>query len=272
MSDLPAWFDQCVMRGPGFLPWHRAFLLHVENDLRAIAPSITIPYWDWTEDAAEPAASPLWADNFCGGSGVESDHWRVADGPFAFNKGHWHVPAYEGYPEPGLKRQFGLRAGSLPTREDLLLALGGTLYDTPPYNANASNPGFRNRLEGWITQRGDPQVGTSGTQLHNRVHMWVGGNMTLMTSPNDPLFFLHHSFLDKIWSDWQANMVKTNEAWAPHYAPLKDGPPGHNLHDWLTPWKHKISDLMDIASLGYAYEPAPAPLHLTPMNQSPFGA
>ena len=25
------------------------------------------------------------------------------------------------------------------------------------------------------------------------------------TSPNDPVFFMHHCFVDKIWADWQGN-------------------------------------------------------------------
>ena len=51
--------------------------------------------------------------------------------------------------------------------------------------------------------RGDSRVKTVGSQLHNRVHLWVGGNMAPMTSPNDPVFFLHHCFVDKAWADWQ---------------------------------------------------------------------
>ncbi|HEX5847186.1 MAG TPA: tyrosinase family protein, partial [Rhodoplanes sp.] len=27
--------------------------------------------------------------------------------------------------------------------------------------------------------------------------------MAPMTSPNDPVFFLHHCFVDKAWADWQ---------------------------------------------------------------------
>jgi tyrosinase len=81
-------------RGPSFLPWHREFLLQLEEDLRSIDASITIPYWDWTEDAADPVSSPLWSDKFLGGNGVEGDHWRVADGPFAYGRGNWPVPAY----------------------------------------------------------------------------------------------------------------------------------------------------------------------------------
>ena len=41
--------------------------------------------------------------------------------------------------------------------------------------------------------------------LHNLVHRWVNGNMLDMTSPNDPVFFLHHAAIDRMWSIWQAN-------------------------------------------------------------------
>jgi tyrosinase len=243
-------------RGPSFLPWHRAFLLQIENDLRKIDASITIPYWNWTEDSADPTKSPIWSDKFLGGNGIECDHWRVADGPFAYGKGNWPVPSYpnEGYPEPGLKRQFGLYASTLPTSEDLTLARSESLYDTPPYNSSPFTTGFRNRLEGWVTQRGDSRISTPGTQLHNRVHVWIGGNMLLMTSPDDPVFFLHHCFIDKVWAAWQAAMLESNPDWAPHYAPLKDGPKGHNLDDVLKPWERRIKDVLDIAELGYEYE------------------
>ena len=47
-------------RGPNFLPWHREFLLQVESDLQGIDASLSIPYWDWTQDAASsPTASPI---------------------------------------------------------------------------------------------------------------------------------------------------------------------------------------------------------------------
>ncbi|MGX0890491.1 tyrosinase [Pseudomonas sp. ADAK2 TE3594] len=243
-------------RGPSFLPWHREFLLQVENDLQAIDASITIPYWDWTQDAADPTMAPIWADSFLGGNGVEGDSWRVADGPFALSKGNWPVPKYaeELYPVPGLKRQFGVYANSLPTKDDLTLAMAERLYDTPPYNSGPFTLGFRNRLEGWITQRGDSRVTTPGTQLHNRVHAWVGGSMILMTSPDDPVFFLHHCFVDKVWADWQTATAKKNPDWAPYYAPLRDGPSGHNLDDVLRPWSRKIKDTFAITTLGYEYE------------------
>ncbi|MCP1485756.1 tyrosinase [Pseudomonas fluorescens] len=258
-------------RGPSFLPWHRAFLLKFENDLQAINPSITIPYWNWTEDAADPHNSPVWAEDFMGGNGVEGDDWRVATGRFAYKHGQWPVPSYpdDDLPGPGLKRQFGLVVNSLPTPEDLQMALRESLYDTPPYDSGPTVRGFRNRLEGWITQRGDPQVTTAGSQLHNRVHLWVGGNMLPMTSPDDPVFFLHHCFVDKVWADWQSLMLQSNERWAPHYAPLVNGPKGHNYDDVLEPFAQSARNVSDITDLGYEYE-APRLIldHVKP--RSPF--
>jgi hypothetical protein len=43
---------------------------------------------------------------------------------------------------------------------------------------------------------------------HGAVHVGVGGDMAVMTSPNDPVFFLHHAMVDKIWNDWQ--LVKSD--------------------------------------------------------------
>ena len=41
-----------------FLPWHRAFLLYLENDLQVIDSTVTLPYWDWTNDNdSDPASS-----------------------------------------------------------------------------------------------------------------------------------------------------------------------------------------------------------------------
>ncbi len=39
--------------GPAFLPWHRQFLMMFEQELRAIEPEVTLPYWDWSVDNAE---------------------------------------------------------------------------------------------------------------------------------------------------------------------------------------------------------------------------
>jgi tyrosinase len=270
-------------RGPAFLPWHREFLMQVEADLRSIDPLAFVPYWDWTADAAleNPASSPLWAPDFMGGDGLESDEWRVQDGPFAYAAGDWDIPPYpdDGLPGRGLKRQFGRLLPTLPTAEDLALARGEVFYDTPNYDQTPFTVGFRNRIEGWVTVRGDGRVKTTGSQLHNRVHLWIGGNMAPMTSPNDPVFFLHHCFVDKVWADWQAEQKANNPEGAPHYAPLRDGPPGHNIDDPIRPWIRTVREVLDIMALGYGYEDAQTKVafvevapRVRPPRRSPFWA
>jgi hypothetical protein len=40
-------------------------------------------------------------------------------------------------------------------------------------------------------------------QIHNLVHVRVGGTMLQTWSPEAPEFFLHHNHIDKLWDDWQ---------------------------------------------------------------------
>jgi tyrosinase len=252
-------------RGPAFLPWHREFLMQVEADLRAIDSSISIPYWDWTADSAmpDPATSSIWSEDFMGGNGVEADGWRVATGPFAHSKGNWPIP--EHHDGPALRRQFSINLPTLPTTEDLALAIGEIFYDTPDFNNSPFTIGFRNRIEGWVTQRGDRRVKMPGSQLHNRAHVWVGGSMLPMTSPNDPVFFLHHCFIDKVWADWQELQREQNPEASPHYAPEESGPAGHNIEDHLKPWQRTIRQVLDITQLGYSYEQPPSQPRLLEM-------
>ena len=59
-------------------------------------------------------------------------------------------------------------------------------YALTPWNNSTSS--FRLELE---------------APLHNTVHRWVGGDMMTDMSPNDPVFFLHHANIDRIWFNWQ---------------------------------------------------------------------
>jgi tyrosinase len=45
-----------------FLPWHRVYLVQLEQALQAIHPDVTIPYWDWTKAAEEGV--PPWLASF----------------------------------------------------------------------------------------------------------------------------------------------------------------------------------------------------------------
>ena len=199
-------------------------------------PGVSVPYWDWASDSAlpDPSTGPVWGTDLMGGNGDPGDGNLVQTGAFAFDSSDpdtWVIVDDSGNPAGGLTRQFGVNDPTLPTQNDVTTTLGVTPYDASPWNATSSSS-FRNDLEGW----------PNGPQMHNQVHVWVGGDMLPMTSPNDPVFFLHHCMVDKLWADWQrqqgGNLVDS-------YLPASGGPDGHNVNDVLYPWTTDISSVLD---------------------------
>lgn len=47
--------------------------------------------------------------------------------------------------------------------------------------------------------------------VHVTPHVWVGGTMATGVSPRDPIFYLHHGMIDKLWQEWvEANGITPN--------------------------------------------------------------
>lgn len=237
--------------GPAFLPWHREYLRRFERALEGIDPTVSIPYWDWTVDRT--AAASLWGPDFMGGNGTGADQ-RVTTGPFAFSTGEWSLTVRD----PGdlttfLTRAFG-SMGALPTQQTVNAAKAVVPYDTAPWNANSSNNGsFRNRLEGVV---------------HNPGHMWVGGSMMAMSSPNDPVFWLHHCNIDRLWAEWQREHHEQS------YLPPSGTPgvvAGHALDDPMPPWNNESPpptprSVLDHHTLGYTYDNEPVSPQALPLT------
>lgn len=82
--------------------------------------------------------------------------------------------------------------------------------------------------------------------VHNAVHNAVGGTMGKTTSPADPLFWLHHAFVDKLWSDWR-------KVHSGNTAILK---PSNLQETLLEPpiITRKVSQVIITTQLGYVYE------------------
>ena len=78
---------------------------------------------------------------------------------------------------------------------------------------------------------------------HGRVHNWCNGTMSNPSySPVDPLFWLHHAEIDRIWSQWQAT-----------HPGLNPSLPGAN--SIMDPWPETEAQVRSIAALGYSYGP-----------------
>ncbi len=182
--------------GPSFGPWHRLLLLVFEVLSRQVLDqaNFEVPYWDWSADAGAPRASPLW--NALGGDGDPATGNTVTSGPF--RAGQFEVSLTDSLipdqwmqldPPRPLRRDFGWDGTTaLPSRTTVNNSIDMFgFYDRWPYNNSAAS--FRLDLE---------------VPLHNSVHRFVGGDMMSSASPNDPVFFLHHCNIDRIWAAWQA--------------------------------------------------------------------
>jgi Common central domain of tyrosinase len=257
-------FRDAGHKGPAFLAWHREFLRRFELELQRIMDDKTfgLPYWDWSVDQSEaPYPAPSWPFTpwFLGGDGVADVGGQVIDGAFAFSKHNWELKVRDTVdePYPYLSRQFGAGNLSLPTPDDVKAALRATPFDVAPWNENSAS-GFRNMAEGWIPPQYNPEMYIP--KMHNRVHRWVGGSMVPITSPNDPVFFLHHCFVDKLWADWQSRDWQTRQPAQTPYLPTNGARKGHNLGDYMPPWNTQQRqmvrplDVLDHRKLGYRYE------------------
>ncbi|MFC0849933.1 tyrosinase family protein [Streptomyces noboritoensis] len=216
--------DRVGHRSPSFLPWHRRFLIEFEQALQSVDSTVALPYWDWTADRT--ATSSLWAADFLGGTGRSRDS-QVMDGPFASSGGQWAINVrVDG--RNYLRRALGAGVPQLPTKAEVDSVLAMTTYDEAPWNSQSTG-GFRNHLEGW-----------RGVNLHNRVHVWVGGQMGTGVSPNDPVFWMHHAFVDKLWAQWQERHP------ASPYLPAAGTANVVDLRETMRPWNNVTpADMLD---------------------------
>lgn len=192
-----------------FLPWHRYFLHLYENELRTCGYTGPLAYWDWTLDVADPAHSSIWdAKSGLGGNGVnafESNrrndalldnvangvYFCVEDGPFAGLNVSYYRTEYQPH---CLSRNFN---NGIEFPGDMLSfaytpAVLAKIHAIPGYDS------FRQNLEG---------------NPHGAVHSSTGGDMSPTSSPNDPVFMMHHAQIDRLWSQWQQadGAVRENE-------------------------------------------------------------
>ena len=86
-------------------------------------------------------------------------------------------------------------------------------------------------------------------RLHDNIHDWVGGEMT---DPNwaafDPIFWAHHSMVDRLWRIWQ----HTHPSAVPPQQLLE-----HPLTFGRAP-SLRVRDVLDVKQLGYDYAAQPA--------------
>lgn len=218
--------------GDAFLPWHREYLYRFEDELRMIDADVTIPYWDWTD---HKGTSQLFTDEFLGPNGTLSgNQFPILGGKLVGSnfpvRPELHYERFDTFPQPNygatLQRMITTNAaGKLDVGS---LAKGA---DIPDANKFPDYTVFRDTLE-------------NTGPLHGFVHGWIGRSMVLWTSCNDPVFWMHHANIDRIWSVWQAEKRAQWEqdnpgqeySYETHYVPSANAGYGHKLMDRMWPW------------------------------------
>ena len=154
----------------------------MEEALRTKNRRVTIPYWDSTLDfrMKDPRESILWTEMFLGnGIGI------VNSGPFAL----WRTPSNNTY----LRRQLAGTESSLVDPDKLWNVF------TKKYHREILPP-TATKLEDNLEEH------------HNGVHRWVGGLDGHMggldTSAMDPVFFLHHCYIDYLWEKFRTRQKR----------------------------------------------------------------
>jgi hypothetical protein len=203
-----------------FLSWHRAYLRTVEKDLQAIDPSVMIPYWDWAYDSQAPEDSIILSKDYFGGNGNSRRNWCVTDGQFTDwkpkNTQNCIVRTFNGGSGSHIPALWGWE----PIKSAVFTA---TTYDQ-----------FRISLEG----------------PHGNVHNGINGQFASMRSPDDPIFWLHHSFVDKLWSDWQ-NLRPAN--FRSYGGRNGDGSTARSTDN--LDYGYTVNDVFDTRNLCYTYAP-----------------
>ncbi|KAH7233146.1 hypothetical protein BKA59DRAFT_534979 [Fusarium tricinctum] len=188
-----------------FLPWHRWYVQLHEDLLRDECNYKGVqPYWDWTIDAdkKDMPNSPLFdAETGFGGDGKRTNSNEpgfercVVEGPFA----NLNLTLGMGWPDdntPGnrphcFSREFNGGMGKDEDGNQIIGDMQVTAYYTPVMNTIYSfdtYSGMSEMLEGLP---------------HAQIHSVIFGDMGPSTSPNEPLFFLHHANVDRVWAKWQ---------------------------------------------------------------------
>ncbi len=206
IHGLPQYY--CPHGNLFFLIWHRPYVLMFEQALQTVADGIALPYWDWASDRAQTdGIPPLFADP----TYVDAGTGQPAANPL--------YKAAISFTNPNNWAET-FRDPAAPANLADLAALVQSANREADYNA------FCPAVE----------------QPHNGLHGWVGGTMAQVPyAAFDPVFWVHHCFVEKLFCDWQDRTG----------ADL----PSSIAGKVQAPFSKTADQLWDYKALGYRYAP-----------------
>ncbi len=250
-TSNPFW-SNCQHGSWFFLAWHRMYLCAFESIIAHFLDDddFSLPYWYAIDpdDESKAVLPPAFRDNTPGNELFTTMR---------------SVPANSGDPLASLDRWIESLMTALASpvfhTDDGRESYGGGQRNTPAYNG-----GERGQLEGVphgvVHSLVGDDFGPDGLPVRRG---WMGN---FGTAGLDPVFWLHHANVDRLWEVWlNADDSHTNPtgdtAWMKTRFSFPK--PGGGTVTW------KIGDVLDTEGLGYKYESVKAPAGLR-MPQPPI--
>jgi hypothetical protein len=288
-SDPRNWYRQalvhlldCPHGNFWFVSWHRGYLLHFEEICRELSgdAEFALPYWDWTREPRIPAT--MFEDVL----DPHNSAYPLAD--FTQFSRAFQPALAQVFASATPAQRLALQARNYTSADQMIRAIGEQELFSPRSGArgmtaaNAALPQDAARAVSIETisdaLRRSPfdRFGSEATQNHfgggrqdplesqphNNVHGALGGDtgfMGALLSPVDPIFWLHHANVDRLWDVWTR---RQRAAGLPHLPAGADGERWNNeVHPFFVngqaqPMGDRTTrDYIDNVTLGYTYEP-----------------
>ncbi len=243
--------------GSAFLPWHRAFMIHIERLLQASDPSVALPYWHFDQSSPN-----MFNSNFMGSNPTSPATQAIISATNPLST--WQIPGAA----LGIRRRTPYGDNGIPS--SVLGTSTGVATELATLALGANYANF---------------IGMEGT-THNGAHnnsgnaiSWVAGSPAI--APQDPLFYFLHSNIDRLWSKWQWVNNRFDATQASSYnlqGGHSNGPSiapsitpnrtfGQYVEDSMWPWDNKTGTSQGTGTLE---RPAVAPLTPFPIVLSGF--
>ena len=192
--DAQRFWNKCPHFGQSsadFLIWHRAYLYNFERILREEAgdPMLALPYWDYSKPEGREFPQ-IFANEFL-------DAAQRAPNPL-------HHP----------NRESAFVTGRFDISDEVGEARATMAART--FFSDIGRPGFA----GDILDSQHTQLGLLEQRPHNDIHIAVGGAIgtvngamaDIPTAAFDPVFWVHHANVDRLWAEWSCMPGKS---WGP---------------------------------------------------------
>ncbi len=213
------WHHQFSRRSPLqarlFLPWHRAYLYHLEQALQDVDDHVALPWWDWTRGAGIPDAYAL---------------EQIGGQPNPLHSSEIDLRP----PQVGIAIKRRTKRNPRPSLP---------VFNAPWADVNQDGVATLGELVEMIVERATDFETFNDLleSVHDQIHGWVGGDMgDATTAAFDPIFFAHHCMIDRVWYLWQVK-----HGW--------DRFPNALLDESLPPFGLRVRDVLNPQQLGYEY-------------------